>query len=110
MPSVFSLESRFASPVSLGPDVPLVLGTCGPMNSVFLGANGMSGNNCRRGRGTEGVAKAHGCTMTADTTSADAVVLLPRRLPPTVPVRVRRDRRLQVNNQNQIFNPMVLIE
>ena len=44
MPSVFSLESRFASPVSLGPDVPLVLGTCGPMNSVFLGANGMSGN------------------------------------------------------------------
>ena len=56
----------------------------------------------------------HGCTMTADTTSADAVVLLPRRLrffvlaahfftPPAL-------RGREVTNQNQIFNPMVLIQ
>ena len=48
MPSVLSVESRVASPVSLGPDVPLVPGNSGPISSVILGANGVSGNSwCR---------------------------------------------------------------
>ena len=44
MPSAFSVGSRVAGPVSFGPDVPLVPGTCGPIYSVFLGTNGVSGN------------------------------------------------------------------
>ena len=46
MPSAFSVGSRVAGPVSFGPDVPLVPGTCGPIYSVFLGTNGVSGNSC----------------------------------------------------------------
>ena len=59
--------------------------------------------------------------MTADTTSADAVVLLPRRLRFFVLAHAATFvfytffhtaalRGREVTNQNQIFNPMVLIQ
>ena len=44
MPSALSVESRVASPVSLGSDVPLVPENSGPNGSVVLGANGVPGN------------------------------------------------------------------